>query len=215
MLTKLLPGVLLALLFNTAAMAGDYPYAKDVHYQELFQQQPVETGDKIEIRELFWYGCPHCFDLEPILHKWLKSKPANAGFVRTPAVFRESWAVHAKAYYAFETLGVTEQVHGKLFAAIHEKKRKLNSAEQLADFAAENGIDRKQFLDTYNSFAVDSKLRQAQLAGQRYESNGVPTIIIDGKYRTTSTMAGGHKGLMNVMEFLINKAAQERKSAKP
>jgi len=211
---------LLALFLIAGSPAGAAELSTGVQYQELFQAQPVETGDKIEVRELFWYGCPHCYHLEPYLEKWLKTMPANAAFVRMPAVLpdnpnRVSWRPDARAYYTFEALGVVDRVHGALFKAIHAQKRKdlVTSPTALADFAAENGIDRQKFLDTYNSFGVDSKVRQAAAMFGRYEADGVPTIIIDGKYRTSPSMAGGHERVGEVMDFLIRKAAAERAGA--
>lgn len=198
-----------ALLLVTGPARAEV-YSEGVHYVELFQPQPVETGDKIEVRELFWYGCPHCYDLEPVLNKWLRHMPKDAAFVRMPAVLRPSWAVHARAYYTFEALGVTDKLHGKLFDAIHRDGRRLNTMEALADFAAEQGVDRKQFIEAFQSFGVDAALRKAQIMGRQYEADGVPTLIVDGRYRTTAGMAGSHEKLMQVVDFLIQTARQRR-----
>lgn len=205
---KLILGLLAGLLAVHGATGAEYSAPGD--YVELFQPQPVETGDKIEVREFFWYGCPHCYSLEPILQRWLKNKPANAEFVRMPAILRESWAAHARAYYTFEALEITDKLRGPLFRAIHEERRKLGDVESLADFVAQQGVNRKSFIETYNSSAVDSNVRRTQVIGRRYEIDGVPTIIVDGKYRTTSTMAGSHEELMKVVDFLVKKAAAER-----
>jgi len=206
---------ILAVFLVAGATAGAAEFTAAVHYQELFQAQPVATGDKIEVRELFWYGCPHCYDLEPHLEKWLKTMPPNAAFVRMPAVLRDSWAPGARAYYTFEALGVLDKLHGAFFKAIHAQKRKnlISSETAIADFAAENGIDRQKFLDAYKSFGVDSKARQAAAMVGRYEADGVPTIIVDGKYRTSPSMAGGHERLGEIIDFLVRKAAAERSGA--
>lgn len=204
--------ILAVFLFAGLPAAGAAEFTAAVHYQELFQAQPVETGDKIEVRELFWYGCPHCYDLEPHLDKWLKTMPPNAAFVRMPAVLRDSWSPGARAYYAFAALGALSKLHGTFFKAIHGQKRKnlVSSPEAIADFAAENGVDRQKFLDAYNSFAIDSKARQAAAMVGRYEADGVPTIVVDGRYRTSPSMAGGHERLGEIIDFLIRKAAAER-----
>jgi thiol:disulfide interchange protein DsbA len=187
-------------------------YTTSVEYVELFQAVPVETGDKIEVRELFWYRCPHCYSLEPTLKKWLAQMPPEAEFVRMPAVLRDSWALHARAYYAFEALGVLDTMHSAMFDAIHKDKRKLTTVGEIADFAAEHGVDRDAFLNAFNSFGVDTKVKRAEVLGRRYEADGVPTIIVDGRYRTSSSMAGGHEQLMKVVDYLIKKAAAERKT---
>ncbi len=210
---KLLPLILMVLCGLPGPARADFAAGR--HYQELFQAQPVDTGAKIEVREFFWYGCPHCYSLEPTLEKWLKTKPANVAFVRVPAALRDSWAPQARAYFAFEALGVTDKLHAPLFRAIHEDQHELNSAQSLAEFAAGHGVDKTKFLNAYNSFAVDQQTRRAGQFGQRYELDGVPTIVVDGKYRTSATMAGGGDELMRVVDFLIKKAAAARAKAKP
>lgn len=201
-------GVSAALIFLSQAYAAEFELG--VHYQELTQPQPIQTGDEIEVLELFWYGCPHCFSLEPHIEKWLKNKPKNAEYVALPAVLRDSWAIHARAYFTFEALGELDKLHPAFYQAIHVQGRRFTSPEGLADFAAEQGIDKKVFLDTYNSFAVDTKLRHARTMAKRYETTGVPTIIVDGRYRATASMAGTQENLMRLVNFLVAKAAEER-----
>ncbi|MDH3690412.1 MAG: thiol:disulfide interchange protein DsbA/DsbL [Gammaproteobacteria bacterium] len=181
-----------------------------VHYQLLKEPQPTQTGDQIEVLELFWYGCPHCYSLEPHIEKWLKNKPKNAEYVPLPAVLRDSWAIDARAFYTFEALGAVEPLHAAFFNAIHAQKRQFRTPQDLAEFAAEHGVDKKQFLDAYNSFAVDTKLRHAQSMVRKYETTGVPTIIVDGKYRATASMAGNQETLMRLVNFLVAKTAEER-----
>jgi protein dithiol oxidoreductase (disulfide-forming) len=176
--------------------------------------QPVETGSKIEVREFFWYGCPHCFHLEPSLEKWLKTLPKNAQFVRTPAVFSEPWAVHARAYYAFEALGITAKMHPALFYAIHVEKRPLNDADSIAALVAEKGGNRQAFLDAYNSFGMQASLSHAGQLAQAYKIDSVPTLIVDGKYMTNANIAGGFDKVPMVLDFLIKKAAAERSAPK-
>lgn len=176
--------------------------------------QPVETGSKVEVREFFGYGCSHCYALEPSLDKWLKTLPKNTQFVRTPAVFSEAWAVHARAYYAFEALGITAKMHYALFHALHAEKRPLNNADSLAAFVAEKGGDRAAFLDAYNSFGMQANLNRASQVARAYNIDSVPTLIVDGKYMTNSNIAGGHDRVPKVLDFLIKKAAAERSAPK-
>ena len=177
----------------------------------------VETGNKIEVREIFWYGCPHCYVLEPGLTRWLKKLPANAQFVRTPGTASPRWLIHGQAYYTFEALGITKKVHNAFFQAVQEQKAALNDEKGIADFAASHGIDRKKFSETFNSFGVRLKLDTAKQLNQDLNINSVPMIIVDGKYITSPELAHGEASLFEVLDQLISKAAKERKTkaAKP
>lgn len=188
-------------------------FLEGVEYTRI-NPQPVETGAKVEVREFFWYGCSHCFSLEPSLEKWLKTLPKGVQFVRTPGIFNERWAVHARAYYAFEALGITAKMHHALFRALHVDKRPLNDAESLAAFVAEKGGDRKAFLDAYHSFGMQANLNRATQAGRAYNIDSVPTLIVDGKYMTNANVAGGYDKVPQVLDFLIKKAAAERPAPK-
>jgi thiol:disulfide interchange protein DsbA len=194
-------------------LAGQAQFLEGVEYTRV-KPQPVETGGKIEVREFFWYGCPHCYSLEPFLEKWLKTLPKNAQFVRTPAVFNERWAVHARAYYSFEALGSTAKMHPALFYAINVEKRPLNDADSLAAFVAEKGGNRQAFLDAYNSFGMQANLGRATQSAQAYNLESVPTLIVDGKFMTNANIAGGYDKVPKVLDFLIKKAAAERSAPK-
>lgn len=206
----LLFSVMSSLPFMQTAQAENWK--EGVHYFEIPFPPAVETGKNVEVREYFWYGCPHCFSLEPTMVKWLKNKPAGVEFVRSPSVVNRSWTVHAMAYYTYEALGVVEKMHQVTFDAIHKQRRHLSSMDDLADFAAEHGIDRKKFLRAANSFGVNLKMkRQAQL-DRDANISGVPTIVVDGKYRTGVEPAGGPEKLMQLINHLVAKAKTERKA---
>ncbi|MEA3291016.1 MAG: thiol:disulfide interchange protein DsbA/DsbL, partial [Pseudomonadota bacterium] len=154
---------------------------------------------------------PHCQTLEPAIEEWLHNdKPENAEYVPMPAVLGNSWALLARAYYTFEAMGVLDELHPKVFAAIHDKGMRFTSIEQVADWAAAQGVDRRMVIDTFDSFAVDTKLRYAQLMSERYGINGVPAVIVDGKYRTSVSLAGGQEELFKVINYLVKLAASER-----
>ena len=207
-----LSGVLLAF----AAAGAHAEYLEGIEYAELTQPQPVVTGDKIEVREVFLYSCPHCYHLEPVLHKWVKRLPANARFVRMPAVFRPTLEPHARAFYAFEALGVTAKLHDLFFKAIHVQQRPLSDEDSIASFVAEQGVKAEEFRRAFHSFSVDAHVKSATQSTLAYGVDSVPTMIVDGKYRTTSTMAGGNDNLLRVIDYLIKKSANERKGgAKP
>lgn len=177
----------------------------------------VETGNKIEVREIFWYGCPHCYVLEPGLAQWVKRLPANAQFVRTPGTASPRWLIHGQAYYTFETLGITTKVHNAFFKAVQEQQGGLNDEKAITDFATSHGVDRNKFSAAYNSFGVRLNLEKAKQLNQDLNINSVPTIIVDGKYITSPELARGEAGLFKVLDQLISKAAKERKikAAKP
>ncbi len=208
-LLTILLGLLLTLSIAKVRAQAE-PFIEGGHYELLDQVQPVQTGDKIEVVEMFWYRCPHCFRLEPYIVEWRKNMPENAQYVPIPALLGPQWKFHARVYYTFEVLGVVEQLHGKLFSSIHVQKLKIDSVDKLADWAAENGVDRQSVIDAFSSFAVENKLNFANVMTRKYGISGVPSIIVDGRYRTNVTYAGSYEKLMEVIDFLIEKAAQAR-----
>ncbi len=169
---------------------------------------PVATtaaDGKIEVVEFFWYGCPHCYELEPKLEAWLENKPENVSFIRVPAPLNPKWTVHAQFYYAAEILGLADKLHTPLFKAMHEEKRKLYDKESLIDFAVEQGVDRQKFVDALNSFGVYVKVQNARKLGQRYQLDGVPAIGINGKYKTSGSLAGSYNKMFEIVSKLIAK----------
>ncbi|MGI9311516.1 MAG: thiol:disulfide interchange protein DsbA/DsbL, partial [bacterium] len=184
-------------------------------YELLSEAQPVQTGDQIEVVEMFWYKCPHCYHLEPYIERWLQSKPDNAQFVPIPAVLGKNWAFGARAYYALEALGLDQQLHAEVFKAIHEQRKSLDTVETFVDWAAahpavKDVVDRELLLAAFDSFAVENKVNFATLMAQNYRITGVPAIIVDGKYRTSVTLAGSPDKLIEVINHLVALAAEER-----
>ena len=190
--------------------SGAQEFKEDVNFFPLLVEQPVRTGDRIEVLEIFWYGCPHCYALEPYLKKWLKNKPEFVEFVQLPAVLNRSWAFDARVFYTFVALGLIDELHEAYFDAIHKNRRRMKKVEQVASWAQEQGVDPQLILDTFNSFGVDSMLANATQMSGRYEADGVPTIIIDGKYRTTVSLAGGHNEIIDLINYLAQRAKSER-----
>jgi protein dithiol oxidoreductase (disulfide-forming) len=199
--------VFLVLLINSVVLqaAG---YTEGVEYKVL-PPQPTESGDKIEVLEFFWYGCPHCYTFEPYIQTWKKTKPANVEFVRVPAIFRPDWEVQARTYYALSNMGVIEDLHEKIFAAIHKDKQRLNKKELLTDFVVKNGVDRKKFEEQYNSFSVDTMVRKAKKKQTGYKLQGVPSIAINGKYLTSGSMSGSYDNLIKILDFLVAKESKQ------
>lgn len=201
----------LFVLFSALGLAHAEPKPWQ-EYAPLQNPQGVETGKKIEVREFFYYGCPHCFDAEPALHQWLKSKPKDAEFVRTPGIFQEAWLPMTKTYFALEAVGRLNQVHGKLFAAIHQQnqRRLLSDENAIFDWMADNGVERQKFIDAYRAFSTQAKAQRAKEMTSLYGINGVPAFVVDGKYVTTAGMAGGYKELFATIDYLVDKARKER-----
>lgn len=207
---RFLGGCLMALfLLPVLAHAG---FEEGRHYTVLPFPAPVETGGKIEVREFFWYGCPHCYVLEPALASWLKKLPSNAQFVRTPGA-APRWIIHGRAYYAFEALGVVEKLHGPFFKAMQDRPGAFNDEKAIADFAASQGVDRGKFGEAFNSFGVRLKLEKAKQLNQDLNISSVPAFVVDGKYLTTAAMAGGEGPMLKLLDDLIAKAAKERKKS--
>lgn len=179
-------------------------------YETVSPAQPVQNPDKIEVIEFFWYGCPHCYSLEPSMVAWLKTKPANVEFIRQPAVFSDLWGKHAKAFFTAEALGVGEKVHADFFDAIQNKRQKLTSEDELAKFFADHGVKDADFRAAYNSFMVDAKMRQAETMAARYGISGVPAIIVNGKYRVTANTAKSQENMIAVTNQLIQQESQAK-----
>ena len=205
---NLISALSIFLAFTLPSAAQEFQ--EDVNFFPLLVEQPVRTGDRIEVLEIFWYGCPHCYALEPYLKKWLKNKPEFVEFVQLPAVLNRSWAFDARVFYTFVALGLMDQLHEAYFDAIHQDRRRMKNVEQVGSWAQEQGIDPQLILDTFNSFGVDSMLANATQMSGRYEADGVPTIIIDGKYRTTVSLAGGHNEIIDLINYLAQRAKSER-----
>ena len=201
--TKWIVTLLLPMLVSMTACAEGYTQGQD--YVELSNPQPTSSGDKIEVVELFWYGCPHCYHLDPFLEDWAANKPDDVEFVRMPAVLGKRWELLAKAYYTAELLGVVDNIHTALFDAINKDKRKINDETALRDFFVEQGVSAGDFKNTFNSFAVNVKVNNAKQMSRRYAITGVPTIIVNGKYSTGPGMARGNEGVIKVMNYLIGK----------
>lgn len=191
-----------------------------VEYVRLAQPQPVSTGTRIEVREFFWYGCGHCYALEPHLEKWLKHLPKNVAFVRTPGM-APNWVAHAQAYYAFESLGAVDRLHRAFFDAVQNARRTatpqampLSDEDSIAKFVAQHGVDAGKFREAFGSFDVGRKLGQARQLNNDYRVESVPTLFVDGRYMTNANIAGGYDKVPEVLNFLIRKAAGERGSRK-
>lgn len=206
MLKTIFAVALLLLGSSSLAAAGaatDKAVKLGQDYEAVSPPQPTSDPSKIEVMEFFWYGCPHCLHFEPHISEWLKHKPANVVFIRQPAVFNARWGAHAKAFFTAEALGVADKLHADFFDAIQNKKMALESEDDLAKFFAAHGIKEEDFHSAYRSFAVDSKMRQAEGMAERYGVDGTPAIIVNGKYRVSANLAKSLDGMISITNALV------------
>jgi thiol:disulfide interchange protein DsbA len=197
----------LLLIMPLLACAQSTPaqFQEGVQYQRITPALPTDSGANVEVVELFWYGCPHCFHLEPALAAWLKHKPANVTFIRVPATLNPAWELLARAYYAAEDLGVLDKIHGPLFHAIHEQHTPMNTDKDVIAFFVAHGVTEADIGNAMNSFSVETKLRRARQLAEQSGTSGVPAILVNGKYRTSAGEAGSSENLLKVVDFLIKK----------
>jgi thiol:disulfide interchange protein DsbA len=195
--------------FAPVALAQGGAPVEGQSYLRLSQRQPTLDPKKIEVLEFFWYGCPHCYAFEPTIDAWQKKLPADVNFRRVPVNFREvPYVAHQKLFYAIETMGLIEQLHRKVFYAIHQDHNPLDKPETMAEFMAKNGVDKTKFLEVYNSFSVQTKARQAASLSAGYKIDGTPAMGVNGQYYTSGSLAGSNERSLVVVEYLI---AQSRK----
>lgn len=199
MIKKLAAVALMTVFMPLAAMAANFVEGKD--YKVLASPSLPSTPGMIEVREFFWYGCPHCFRLDPFIAEWLKTKPKDVNFVRTPAALNSVWEGNARGYYAVEMLGMAEKTHAPLFNTIHEKQVRIFDEKSLANFYRNYGVDPAKFHGLYNSFAVTGKVSQAKALAQKYQLEGVPAVVVNGKY----IVSGENGKVIDVTNFLIEK----------
>ena len=211
---RLLLAALASTLVAAPALAQRKP-EEGFDYNTLSPALPPESNSRVEVIEFFWYGCPHCYAFEPTITPWIKTLPDYVMFHRVPAVFNDSWAPHAKLYYALEALGETERLHKAVFDAIHQDKQTLGTEAAIADFLEKHGIARKKFADAFNSFSVQSKLQRSLKLQAAYKIEGVPAMGIDGRYMTANTLVGGsHLAVLPVVDYLIAEARKQKKLPK-
>lgn len=193
---------LAALCMSGISSAEEFSAGQD--YKTISPAVPAAAPGKVQVVELFWYGCPHCYDFDPVLDGWLEDKPANVEFVRIPAIFNNPrWKLHAQAYYTAEVLEIVDKFHKPFFEAIQKNRQRMASKEEIAQFFDRMDVDAKTFDDAFESFAVQAKVRRAADLTRQYGIDGVPAIIINGKYMTEGGMAKSYERLIRIIEALI------------
>jgi thiol:disulfide interchange protein DsbA len=203
-LLKALAATLMGATFALVPPASQAQPKSDKDFTQLRGVQPVETPGKIEVVEFFWYGCPHCYSLEPALEAWVKKLPPDVQFRRIPAVLSEAWAVHARYFYTFEALGVLDKVHRSFFDAIHKDRLVVTNEQAVTEWLKKNGIDRNKFDEAYKSFGVQAKVKRAAQLSSAFQLDGVPLLAVQGKYTVSAEQGGSHAGMLSTVDYLID-----------
>jgi len=180
-------------------------------YTELKPPQPTESAaGKVEVLEFFWYGCPHCYTLEPSIETWTKKLPADVQFRRVPAVFNERWGHDAAIFYTFEALGVLNKLHRPLFDAIHRDRLRTEDQQALTQWLQKNGVDSNRFYDTLKSFGVQTKVRRAAQLSVAYRIDGTPAMAVQGRYSVSAEQGRSHQGMIETVDYLVDLARKQK-----
>lgn len=202
LLSRSLMAVILSVLSFTVTAET---FREGVDYKMLSTPVEVDNPKNIEVREFFWFGCPHCFALEAQLADWKKTMPEGVDFVATPAPLNKAWKPHAHAFYIAEALGKLDEIGPALFDVIHVDKKRVTSQDQLAEFFTQYGVTEDEFNKLYNSFSVRVNVRKAEALAKTYRLTGVPAIIVNGKYLVENRTAKTNERMIEIVNFLIDK----------
>jgi len=208
---KLLSALMLILSFNVFAAAPQLGQEFDKTAEVINTDNP----SKIEVTEIFWYGCIHCYHMDPILNTWVKKLPADVAFKRLPGLPNPSWAPMAKAFYAMEDLKLSDKLHTTLFDAV-QKEKSLDPTNELAIIdwmTKKSGLDKVKVEAAFKSFSMNNKLNQAANFFRASGATGVPSFVVNGQFITSSTMAGGNEQALKTVDYILgNIRADKAKS---
>ncbi len=184
-------------------------FEEGLHYHRIVPAIPVPSGSgEVVVLELFWYGCPHCYSFEKHLNSWEQNKADHVKFVRMPVALNRSWIPHARMYYALEKMGEVDRMHSLIFEAIHVQGRRLRDVESVSRFLSQHDIDTDEFEEAYNSSYVEEKMRHSGQFVRDSHASSVPTVIVNGKYRSTASAAGGHDLLLQLTDELVQRETE-------
>jgi len=182
-------------------------------FRAISPAQPTEP-DKVEVIEFFWYGCPHCYHLEPVLNAWIKGIPKDVVFKRVPAT-SGGWVNLAQVYYTVEAMGLLDQLHSKIFDAIQKDGINLGNKKMRDEWLTKQGVDPKKYDEVEKSFSVSTKLQRAKQLGELYKVDSVPQIFVAGKYQVSAESAGGQERMIPAVDAAIAFARKERVASAP
>lgn len=200
----------LALALLLVPMAAVGQWEEGVHYQTLSSPLDTKYEERYEIAEVFWYGCPACHSMQPVIERWKPTMADDAVLRHVPAPLRSDWVPHAQAYYVAQELDILEEVHQALFDALAGERRNLHSRDSIAAFfASEAGVDEESVRDAWDSFSVDTAMRRGRQFVQGAGVTGTPTLVVEGKYVISVRAAGSHENMLKIADYLVE---QERAS---
>lgn len=208
---KLLSALMLLASFNV--LAADPQIGKD--FDKTLQAIPTDSANKIEVTEVFWYGCIHCYHMDPLLNAWVKKLPADVVFKRMPGLPQPAWAPMAKTFYAMDDLKLSDKLHTALFDAIHKEKT-LDPTNELAAIdwvTKKSGLDKSKVEAAFKSFSMNNKLNQAAQFFRATGATGVPSFIINGQFITSSTMAGGNEQALKTVDYIVANIRADKANA--
>jgi len=183
-------------------LMNSFAYAQK--YVQISTEKQQDSKDII-IYEFFWYGCPHCFNLEPTMDRIEADLEKDTKIMKIPVALRESWVAHAKLYYALEQMDKIDDMHNLIFEEIHIENNRLVTEEQIVTFLGQHGIDTTKFLEKYNSFGTEVRIKKSSNLARKYQINSVPTIIINGRYLTSGSYVSSYDELYSVVNLLIER----------
>lgn len=201
----------LLMLFGHADAEATQPLRAGVDHVEI-EQQPVGVISGVEVIDFFWYGCPHCNNLQPGLERWISRKSSDVTVRRIPAILRETWAPHARIYYTLEALGEVQRLHQRVYDSYHIEKLAMSRPEIMSDWAVRQGIPRERWDEAYSSTAVERKLEEAARLTRAYRVTGTPSLVVQGRYLTSGNMAESLDGLINTLDRLVTRERNRQDS---
>lgn len=201
-----------ALVGGSALLASGVTLGREFtpgqHYRQLIPR--VDTGlpeGRVQVVEVFWYGCPHCYSFEPLVDEWSRNLPEHVDFTHLPAPFNDLWALHARVYFAAKQLGVLEEIHQPFFDAIHAQGRHMRSESAVLRFVDQRGLDADAFREAMRSPEVGAAIGEAGLLVQAFQVEGVPSMVVDGRALVSAGMTGSHEGMLRVVDQLLEEYA--------
>ena len=186
---------------------------EDVDYR-VIPKRRLSNTERIEVVYFFYYGCQWCYRFEPYVADWLRKKPTDVSFRRIPALRNSRWITLTRAYYAFDALGLLPRLHDRAFQAFHKNDVNLQSESTLLDWVAKQGVDRDRFEEVFRSDSVTARMYDSRELTDAFEVESTPTVVVDGRYLSSSGMVGGVAELILVMQDLIDLVRSERRAVK-
>lgn len=187
------------------AVVAQEQFEEGTHYELISPVVRTANPDKIEVAEFFWYGCGHCYTFEPMLAQWKKTLAEDVDFQGSPAVWNKKMELHARAFYAASALGVLDTMHPVIFQAMNVDRKRLDDEKEIEELFTDNGVSAEDFQKAFNSFGVNSQVRQANSRARAAKITGTPSLVVNGKYRIDTRKAGGQAAMLKIADYLVAK----------